>query len=239
MSTIKSKLPRCFLTVLVILLFCLNSTDSFTNDGDLKLTFDNLTEWKEKGFKGRTTYTQVQNDGKTVLQAVAIGSASALYKKLNINPAEQPIIKWSWKVKQALAFDNPYRKDVDDFAARVSIFFPGTFLWQYTALVYVWSDSMPVGTIVPSAYNKNIALIVVESGNQNAGVWRNEQRNYVNDYLNFFHKAPPNKMDVAVMTDTDNTKTEATAWYGDILIAREIKPDQTVTKAMLTPSKQK
>lgn len=203
-----------------LFLLCLCATTASSKQSELRLSFANLSEWREKSFKGHTSYTAVQDEGRTVLQAVALGTASALHKKIAISATELPVIRWSWKVKQALAAENPYRKDVDDFAARVCIFFPGTFFWQYTALVYVWSDKLPVGTVVPSAFNSNIALIVVESGNKNAGVWRYEQRNYLEDYQNFFHTQPPGTIDVAVMTDADNTKGEATAWYGDILFSK-------------------
>lgn len=188
---------------------------------DMRLSFANLSDWKEKSFKGHTSYTHVQDEGKTVLQAVAVGTASALYKKIEVNATEMPIIKWAWKVKQALPADNPYRKDVDDFAARVIVVFPGTFFWQFRAVVYAWADKLPVGTVVPSAFGSHIVLIVVESGNQHAGVWRHEQRNYLDDYRNFFKTSPPNPMAVAVMSDADNTHAEATAWYDDILLTRD------------------
>jgi hypothetical protein len=43
----------------------------------------------------------------------------------------------------------------------------------------------------------------------------------VDDYRACFHDAPPDPVAVAVMTDADNTGSLATAWYGDILFARE------------------
>jgi len=195
----------------------------YAAQSDIRLSFDNLTEWTEKSFKGHTTYTQVQEDGKTVLQAVAVKTASALYKKIAVNSAEVPIIKWSWKVKRAIPVNNLYRKDVDDFAGRVMVIFPGTLFWQVRTIVYVWSDNLPVGTVMPSAFGNNIALIVIETGNQHAGVWRHERRNYLEDYRNYFHASPPNAISVAVMTDADNTISEATAWYGDIILTRDFE----------------
>lgn len=187
----------------------------------LRLSFGNLSEWQEKSFKGHTAYTVAQSDGRTVLQAVSAGSASGLYHNITVPATELPIITWSWKVQQTLAAENPYRKDGDDFAARVYIVFPGAFFWQTRALVYVWSDKLPVGTIIPNVFTSNVAVIALESGNRYAGTWRSERRNYVADYRAFFHDAPPNPVAVAVMTDTDNTGGRATAWYGDISFLRE------------------
>jgi len=185
------------------------------------LTFGNLSEWQEKSFKGHTSYTVVQRDGRPVLQAVAAGTASGLYHKITLSAAELPIIRWSWKVQQTLAAENPYRKDGDDFAARVYIVFPGAFFWQTRAIVYVWSDKLPVGTIISNAFTRNAAIIAIETGNRHAGLWRHERRNYVEDYRACFHDDPPDPVAVAVMTDADNTGGKATAWYGDILFVRE------------------
>jgi hypothetical protein len=204
-----------------------SSAFSTAEQADIRLSFDNVSEWTERSFKGHTSYSCVQEDGKSVLMAVAVKSASSLYKKLKVNATDVPVIKWSWKIKQALPVDNPYRKDVDDFAGRVMVIFPGTFFWQYRAIVYVWSDKLPVGTVRPSAFGKNIVVIVVESGNQHAGEWRYEQRKYLEDYRNYFHTPPPNILGVAVMTDADNTISEATAWYGDIFLIRDLEQKQT------------
>lgn len=191
------------------------------SDPAVRLTFEKLSEWREKSFKGHTSYSLVHSDGRTVLQAEAAGTASALYHKISVNAAELPLINWSWKIKQTLAGENPYRKDGDDFAARVYVVFPGRFFWQNRALVYVWSDKLPTGTVIPSPFTGNIAVICIETGNTHAGTWRHESRNYVEDYRSYFHAKPPAPVAVAVMTDADNTGGEAAAWYGDITFARD------------------
>lgn len=216
---------------ILIIFLLLSPAFGFSEHADIHLSFANLSDWKEKSFKGHTAYSHAQENGKAVLQAVAVGTASALYRKITVNPAEAPVIRWSWKVKQALPADNPYRKDVDDFAGRVIIVFPGSFFWQYRAVVYAWSDRLPAGTVVASAFDKNIVLIVVESGNQHAGAWHHEQRNYQEDYRSYFHTSPPDTVAVAVMTDADNTNTEATAWYGDIFFSNDSGQQKKVREA--------
>ena len=206
---------------LLLLLLLLPAAIARTDQTSLRLTFGSLSAWQEKSFKGHTSYTLVQSEGRAVIQAIAEGTASGLYHEISISASELPLITWSWKVQQTLAAENPYRKEGDDFAARVYIVFPGAFFWQTRALVYVWSDKLPVGTIIPNAFTSNAAIIAIESGNRHAGVWRYERRNYVEDYRACFHEVPPNPVAVAVMTDTDNTGGQATAWYGDILFSRK------------------
>ena len=185
------------------------------------LTFGNLADWKEKSFLGHTTYAVEQEGGKAVLHAQTTGMASGLYRKVAVNSREMPVLKWSWKVSQTLPAEDPYRRSGDDFAARVYVIFPGRFFWQTRALVYVYSDKLPVGTVIPSAYTDYVAIISVASGNGQSSTWRQEARRYVEDYRSYFHRDPPDPEAVAVMTDGDNTGSRAEAWYGDLAFSKE------------------
>jgi Protein of unknown function (DUF3047) len=68
-------------------------------------------------------------------------------------------------------------------------------------------------------------MIVVESGKQNVGQWINEERNLLKDYRAAFGKDPPPIVSVAIMTDTDNTRESAAAWYGDISLHKTATND--------------
>jgi hypothetical protein len=61
-------------------------------------------------------------------------------------------------------------------------------------------------------------MVAVESGDENAGTWVTEERNVYEDYRRLFGEDPPDIGAVALMTDTDNTGGEATAYYGDITL---------------------
>jgi hypothetical protein len=47
-------------------------------------------------------------------------------------------------------------------------------------------------------------------------MWVEEQRNIYEDYKKAFGEEPPLINGVAIMSDTDNTKERAVAYYGDI-----------------------
>ena len=64
-------------------------------------------------------------------------------------------------------------------------------------------------------------MIVVETGATKAGVWVEESRNVYHDYKQAFGEDPPMINGIAIMTDTDNTKERAIAYYGDIRFVRE------------------
>jgi len=180
-----------------------------------------LTGWTTKEFKGRTSYSLVKDNGTTVLKAHSVRSASGLVKEVNLDPRSYPVLRWSWKIQHTLKKEEPGKKSGDDYAARVYVIFPRTFFWRMRAINYVWSAGMPRGSFAPSPFTANSAIVAVESGDEKAGEWLTEERNIYEDYRTIFGEEPPRLGGIAVMSDTDNTGDEVTAWYGDIFIGNE------------------
>ncbi|SKA09665.1 Protein of unknown function [Trichlorobacter thiogenes] len=180
---------------------------------------DGLKGWETKSFKGTTDYSLVQENGRTVLKAHAKAAASGLSKKLKFSPVNHRYLKWNWKIANTIAQGNEKTKQGDDYAARVYVVFPGRFFWQMRALNYIWANKLPKGEFVPNAFTSNALLIAVESGQSKAGQWVSEERDILADFRRVFGEDPPDAGAIAIMTDTDNTGAEATAWYGDITLS--------------------
>jgi hypothetical protein len=180
-----------------------------------------LTGWTDKKFKGKTVYSLVSENGQTVLQAHSKNAASGLLKKISLKASEYPFLRWSWKVEHSLKREDISCKAGDDFAARVYVVFPrGFFVWQNRAINYVWASKMALCSSAPSPYTSNSVIIAVESGDNKAGTWVTEERNIFEDYRKAFGGEPPPVGAVAIMSDTDDTGDEVTAWYGDITFSR-------------------
>ena len=175
-------------------------------------------KWVSKSFKGQTRYEFTEEQGIRCIKATSKASASALYYKIKYDVHKYPIIQWRWKISGTLSKGNALTKEGDDFAARVYVVFPSTFFWRTKAINYVWANTLPKGASVPNAFTKNVIMIAVESGNKLVGQWVEETRNLLEDYRNAFKKDPPKAGAVAIMTDTDNTGEQATAWYGPIIL---------------------
>lgn len=82
--------------------------------------------WKPLFFRNiskHTVYSIVEDNGSTVLMAVAGASASGLIREIKINPAEYPVVRWKWKVENILKKGDVGRKDGDDYPARLYISF--------------------------------------------------------------------------------------------------------------------
>jgi len=177
-----------------------------------------LNGWDSKTFKGKTDYSLVSEDGKTVLKAESKNAASGLIKKISLDPKKYPVLRWSWKIAHTLQKEDITSKHGDDFSARVYVVFPRSFFWRARAINYVWAGKMAKGSAAASPFTDNVMVVAVETGDANAGKWVTEERNIAADYKKLFGEEPPFIGAVAVMTDTDNTGDEATAWYGDITL---------------------
>ena len=201
--------------------------------------------WAPLTFKKveRHTHYEVVKDGSTsVVKAVSEASASGLTKEVTIDPHEYPIVRWRWKVENLLQKGNVNRKDGDDYPARLYITFAyepdkvsfgrklkykaGRALFGDIPIDVCSSDldgQSPVGTVVDNAFTDFAKMIVVESGPQRIGTWVEEERNVYEDYRLAFGEEPPAISGVAIMSDTDNTKERAVAYYGDIVFVRALK----------------
>jgi hypothetical protein len=199
--------------------------------------------WKPLTFKNigqHTQYTVVKDGDAVVVKAYSQAAASGLTTEVSIDPREYPIVRWRWKVENLLVASDVRRKDGDDYPARLYITFAyepekvsfgkklkykaGRVLFgdiPIAALNYIWDTRTPVGTIVENVYTDFAQMIVVESGPEQVGRWVSEERNVYEDYKRAFGDEPPRINGVAIMTDTDNTKERATAYYGDITFVKE------------------
>ena len=200
--------------------------------------------WKPLTFKKipkHTSYEVVKDGERAVVKAVSEASASGLTKPVRIDPREFPIVRWRWKIDHVLNGSDVALKAGDDFPSRLYVTFEydpekvsfgkklkykaGRAIFgdiPIGALNYIWETKTPIGTIVENAYTDFAQMIVVESGPQKVGTWVVEERNIYEDYKRTFGEEPPMINGVAIMTDTDNTKEEATAYYGDIVFQRSV-----------------
>ena len=180
---------------------------------------DGLAGWESKSFEGTTDYSLVRDGERAAVKAHSRAAASGLFRKTALNPLQYRYLSWSWKVAGPLKNSAEKTKGGDDYTARVYVVFPGFFFWQTRAINYVWASRLQKGDSYPNPYTHNAMMVVAESGPEKAGTWVNERHDILADYRRLFGDEPRSIGAVAIMTDTDNTGLEATAWYGDIFIS--------------------
>ncbi len=184
-----------------------------------------MDQWEPEIFsdKSLTQYSLVETQSGTALQAISQKSASALIRKIHIDLSKTPYLNWSWRVDQGLNHSNEQTKDGDDFAARIYIIVSGGLaFWRTRALNYVWSNSTAKLVSWPNPYaTDNVLMMALRTGTEERGHWQHEKRNLMTDLKTVFGE-PITAIDaIAVMTDTDNTKGTARAYYGNIYFSAQ------------------
>ena len=168
------------------------------------------------------SYELVKIDSRHVLKAVSNQSASGLVREIEVDLNKTPYMNWSWKVDSILNNVEETQKSGDDYAARVYVVISdGLFFWQTRALSYVWASKQAKGSSWPNAFTDKATMVAIESGENLVGEWVEEKRNVLEDVKNLLGIDASRIDAVAVMTDTDNSKQSAIAYYGDMFFTSE------------------
>ena len=176
--------------------------------------------WQTQQLGGWETRYRVERDGEEwVLRVDSEASATALYRVV-AGPPEAASVAWRWRVERSLAAgEDEKERGGDDYAARLFVIFgDGELRSDTRALCYVWAGSMPVGSSYRSPVVDGVHTVVLQSGDDRAGEWAIEKRDFAADYRRAFGAEPGPVGAIAVMVDTDDTGLRATAWYDDIVI---------------------
>lgn len=188
-----------------------------------RLTIANFSKksfsgWQEKVFQGKTEYHFVEDDQKGwVLQARSEQAASGLLHEVEVDLQKTPYLNWSWRVDAYPDVADEKVQRGDDYAGRVYVIFKtGYWFWDTRALNYVWNRNYEAGESWPNAYTANSQVLVLQSAQSATGQWRTEKRDVRADILSCFGIQVDSIMAVAIMTDTDDSKSSAVAYYGDI-----------------------
>lgn len=176
--------------------------------------------WQMRVFDGRTHYAVAAGagaDGGPALRAVSEASASALYRRIEVDLTRTPYLRWSWRVAELPRGTAPEtEKAGDDYAVRVYVVREGLLgRLDARALNYVWSRGQAPGTRWPNAFSGRTIMWAVDGGRTTGG-WTSYTRNLRTDWRAAFGGDIERIHGVALMTDTDNTGSTAAALYGRI-----------------------
>jgi len=177
-----------------------------------------LDGWEPKAFAGETVYRLTPVDGTTALRADSRAAASGLVKKIRIDLETHPYLNWTWRIENRPAVSDERQKPGDDFAARIYVVVSGGLrFWNTRALNYVWANQARVGEFWENPFaKKNAIMLALRSSGDKTSTWYVEKRNVREDLSRVFGEDIRHIDAVALMTDTDNSRSSATSFYGDI-----------------------
>jgi hypothetical protein len=207
-------------------------------DGGLHFRPQDKTQWEAVALPGklRTAFKLERHDQRAAMSAHAQSSASMLRQKLNVPPEHLGRLQFQWQIEGLMAQADMGERDSEDSPVRLILAFEGdrsqfsaknTMLSDltqaltgeplpYATLMYVWCNHRPVGTVIVNPRTDRVRKLVVESGADHVKQWRHYQRDVRADFEKAFGEAPGALVGMAIMTDSDNTRGNIRAWYGDI-----------------------
>ena len=185
---------------------------NFTTD-----ELSNLEVRKVRGAENKTIYTIGSNEKGNFLKAVADNAASGLGKEVKIDLNKTPFINITWKIEKDLPGIKENTKKGHDFAARVfAVKKTGATPLSNRAINYVFSSNNEIGFNSPSPYTKKSIDNVLASTKNNLNEWVTVKANVKEDFKRF-HNLNVDELDgLAIMSDTDNSKMKAIAYYQNI-----------------------
>ena len=172
---------------------------------------------KVRGADNNTIYSVGSNENGNFLKAVADNAASGLGKEIKIDLNKTPYINITWKIERDLPGIKENTKKGHDFAARVfAVKKTGATPLSNRAINYVFSSNNEIGFNSPSPYTKKSIDNVLASTKKNINEWVTVKANVKEDFKKF-HNLDVNELDgLAIMSDTDNSKMKAIAYYQNI-----------------------
>ena len=213
-----------FFYIFVTSLIFLNSALA-ENINIFKFTEQELSELdvrKVRGADNKTVYSVGSNKNGNFLKAVADNAASGLGKEVKIDLNKTPFINITWKIEKDLQGINENSKKGHDFAARVfAVKKTGATPLSNRAINYVFSSNNEIGFNSPSPYTKKSIDNVLASTNKNINEWVTVKANVKEDFKKFHNLDVKELSGIAIMTDTDNSKKSAVAYYQNIYFSAD------------------
>ena len=177
---------------------------------------------KVRGADNKTIYTVGSNDNGNFLKAIADNAASGLGKEVKIDLNKTPFINITWKIEKDLSGIKENTKKGHDFAARVfAVKKTGATPLSNRAINYVFSSNNKIGFNSPSPYTKKSIDNVLATTIDNLNEWVSVKSNVKEDFKKF-HDLDVKELDgLAIMTDTDNSRLKAIAYYQNIYFSAD------------------
>lgn len=199
--------------------------------------------WKVVGLpkqsKPFTQFAAVRVGDRAAVRIEAKSSYGNLVYDVPAGATPPKTLRWSWRVDTGIPTADLKQKSGDDTPAKVCLSFDipeeqlsfgerqklriargvtGQDLPSAT-LCYLWDATLPVGTLMDNAFSRRIRQIVLRSGSDGLGQWRDEKRDVAADFKRAFGDESPTLaplLAVIVGGDSDNTASNSLSYVTDL-----------------------
>ncbi len=190
--------------------------------------FNDLENWRPLYFpkiKEHTDYSIVKEGEEAYLKAESNASASGIIYKKEFDVYEYPKVRWRWKISNVYEKGDAGNKSGDDYPVRIYIVFKydpenASFGQRikyslakiiygeyppHSSLNYIWANRRHKESFITNPYADEAKMIILQTGAENAGKWKEEEVDIKEDYRKAFGALPPSTASLAIMNDSDDT----------------------------------
>ncbi len=177
-------------------------------------------DWKARKDEGKEVYSVQEENGLRFLRAVSRGLGIQAAKEKPWDLGAYPVLAWSWRPREFPRGGDERESAANDSALAVYMLVPHSRVRGPKAVKYIWSEKVPVGTHLTS--NAGLTQVrVLRSGTAGKDHWTEERVNVLEDYKKYFAEADaPKPAGIAVLTDSDDTKSSAAGDYANFRACR-------------------
>ena len=178
-------------------------------------------EWKVRKDEGKEVYAVREEGGTRYLRATANGRGIQAGRAQEWDLAAYPVLTWRWRPLEFPKGADERDASTNDSVLAVYMAVPHSKIRGPQAVKYVWSERVPVGTSLES--NGGLTQVrVLRSGAGKRGEWTVERVNVRDDFLKAFNaREVPKPAGIAVLTDSDDTRSTAVGDYADFRVCRK------------------
>ncbi len=174
--------------------------------------------------KAGTPDVKIEKSGETFFVRFRSDNSSfGIKKEQEIDIKDTPYLNWKWRVTVLPERGNFLKKETDDQAAQMYVFFPRFPAKLNTEVVgYLW-ESNPKNKKKEGespAWSKS-KVIVLQAGPKNLNRWVQEKRNVYEDYKRLFKKEPPTAGGITLYINSQHTQGKAEAYFSEIFFSKK------------------
>ncbi len=174
--------------------------------------------WKKKDRHKPVLY-RVEGRSRRYMAARDSSHSVIVGKFIHWNPRQYPIMTWCWCAAALPRGGNEFLDDANDSAAGLYVIFSKNWLGVPKQLKYVWSTSLPEGTVGRRDKIFRPWFFVVESGATNLDQWTFEVVDLEKHHREKLGGRPARRtIGLGLLTDANSTRSYAEAYYADLRV---------------------
>ncbi len=174
--------------------------------------------WKKKD-RHKSVLYRVEGRTRRYMAARDSSYSVIMGKFIRWNPRQYPIMTWCWRAAVLPEGGNEFLDDANDSAAGLYVIFSKNWMGVPKQLKYVWSTSLPEGTVGRRDKIFRPWFFVVESGATNLNRWTFEVVDLEKHHREKLGGQPAKRtIGLGLLTDANSTRSYAEAYYADLRV---------------------